>query len=59
MMKSLPLAVAMLAGTAAMAAAQTATPGIDARQAHQQQRIDKGVASGELNAKEAARLKKG
>jgi len=36
--------------------AQTATPGVDARQERQQQRIDQGVASGELNAREAARL---
>jgi hypothetical protein len=36
--------------------AQTATPGIDARQERQQQRIDQGVASGELNQREAARL---
>jgi len=38
--------------------AQTATPGIDARQERQQQRIDQGVASGELNQREASRLEK-
>ena len=38
--------------------AQTATPGIDARQERQQQRIDQGVASGELNQREAGRLQK-
>lgn len=32
---------------------------IDKRQALQQQRIDKGVASGQLNQKEAARLQHG
>jgi hypothetical protein len=32
---------------------------IDARQARQQERIDKGVASGQLNEKEAARMQKG
>lgn len=53
------LAAALIAGTAAAALAQTATPGIDQRQANQQQRIDKGVASGQLNQKEAARLQKG
>ena len=36
-----------------------ATPGIDKRQANQQQRIDQGVKSGELTGKEAARLEKG
>lgn len=35
----------------------TATPGLDKRQAEQQKRIDQGVASGQLNEKEAARLK--
>lgn len=38
--------------------AQTATPGIDARQERQQQRIDQGVASGELNKREAGRLER-
>lgn len=38
--------------------AQTATPGVDARQERQQQRIDQGVASGELNQREAGRLQK-
>ncbi|MBK7767371.1 MAG: hypothetical protein IPI44_15485 [Sulfuritalea sp.] len=36
-----------------------ATPGIDKRQANQQQRIDQGVKSGELTGKETARLEKG
>lgn len=35
----------------------TATPGLDKRQAEQQKRIDQGVASGQLNDKEAARLR--
>jgi len=40
--------------------AQTAsTPRIDQRQQNQQQRIDQGVKSGQLNQKEAARLEKG
>jgi hypothetical protein len=33
-----------------------ATPRIDNRQANQQQRIDKGVASGQLTSKEAAHM---
>jgi len=37
----------------------TSTPRIDQRQKQQQQRIDQGVKSGELNKKEAARLEKG
>jgi hypothetical protein len=40
------------------ALAQTATPGIDKRQANQEKRIDQGVKSGELNKREAARLEK-
>ncbi len=37
----------------------TSTPRIDQRQQNQQQRIDQGVKSGQLNRKEAARLEKG
>lgn len=37
----------------------TSTPRIDQRQENQQKRIDKGVQSGALNEKEAARLQKG
>jgi len=49
------LAIAL--SVASMAAlAQAATPGIDARQARQEQRIDRGVASGELTRREARRL---
>ena len=36
--------------------AQTATPRIDAREQHQQQRIANGVASGQLTAKETQNL---
>ena len=39
------------------ASAQTATPGITARQANERVRIHQGVASGELTQPEAARLK--
>ena len=54
---------AFLIGLIATAAAvpvyaQTATPGIDARQERQEQRIDQGVASGELNQREAGRLER-
>ena len=35
-----------------------ATPGLDKRQANQQKRIEQGVASGQLNAKETLRLEK-
>ncbi len=41
-----------------IAFAQTATPGIDKRQANQERRIEQGVKSGELTKKEAARLEK-
>jgi hypothetical protein len=36
--------------------AQTETPVIDQRQMNQEQRIDQGIASGQLNRREAARL---
>jgi uncharacterized membrane protein YebE (DUF533 family) len=39
--------------------AQANTPGIDQRQANQERRIDQGVASGQLNARETARLERG
>jgi len=39
-----------------IASAQAATPGIDQRQANQEQRIDKGIASGQLTDREANRL---
>lgn len=53
------LTLAVLAAFALPVMAQTATPKIDQRQANQQQRIDQGVASGQLTSKEAARLEKG
>lgn len=36
--------------------AQANTPGIDQRQANQEQRIDQGIAGGQLNEREARRL---
>jgi hypothetical protein len=62
-MKSFSIAVAAFAfaASAGFAAAQdtASTPRIDKRQERQQQRIDRGVQSGALNAKEASRLEKG
>lgn len=40
------------------AVAQTATPGADARQNAQSQRIEKGVESGHLTPREATRLER-
>ncbi len=54
------LVAALIAATLSVPVlAQSSTPGIDQRQANQQQRIDQGVSSGELNKREAARLEKG
>ena len=39
-----------------LAFAQAETPHIDKRQANQEQRIDQGIASGQLNEREANRL---
>ncbi len=59
-MKSHLIAAAVAAVVAVPAFAQSAaTPGIDQRQANQERRIDQGVASGELNARETARLERG
>lgn len=58
-MKVSMIATALLLGSATMTLAQTATPGVDARQANQQQRINQGVASGQLTGREAANLERG
>ena len=50
--------IGLISAAAAPVYAQTATPGVDARQERQQQRIDQGVASGELNQREANRLER-
>ena len=51
------VAAAVLALSAfAATAAGTDTPRIDQRQANQEQRIDKGIASGELTKREARRM---
>jgi hypothetical protein len=39
-----------------IAYAQADTPGIDQRQANQEQRIDRGIVSGQLTGREANRL---
>lgn len=54
------LAAAALAAIAWPALTQAqSTPRIDQRQENQDRRIDQGVASGQLNEREAARLEKG
>lgn len=54
-----PLLSALLLATVSGAAlAQTATPSLDRREARQEQRIQKGVQSGQLTAPEANRLER-
>ncbi len=58
------LAVALLTSVSATAMATSvanpaSTPGIDKRQVNQEKRIDQGIATGTLNAAEAARLNQG
>jgi Skp family chaperone for outer membrane proteins len=55
-MKMKALVAALALSVVGLAMAQPATPNLDKREAHQQQRINQGVASGQLNAKEANRL---
>lgn len=54
----LSLTVSTLLLSSSMAFAQANTPVIDQRQANQEQRIDQGIASGELTKREAHRLDK-
>ena len=49
-------AASVFMGSLAFAAANT--PGVDQRQANQERRIDQGIATGELNQREANRLNK-
>jgi hypothetical protein len=60
-MKKLPTAVValMLGAITLPALAGNNTPGIDKRQSNQERRIDQGIASGELNKRETARLERG
>lgn len=54
------LVIAALATVVSIPAfAQANTPGIDQRQLNQEQRIDQGIASGQLNQRETARLERG
>jgi opacity protein-like surface antigen len=57
-MKQMLLAVSALVVMAGIPFAQAETPVIDQRQANQEQRIDQGIASGQLNEREANRLNK-
>jgi len=58
-MKKMLLAVsAMTLMTSGMVFAQAETPVIDQRQTNQERRIDQGIASGQLNEREANRLNK-
>jgi uncharacterized protein HemX len=59
--KELCMSIKLLMGALAIAVsgvtlAQTATPGVDQRQANQAQRIQQGVASGQLTPRETERL---
>jgi hypothetical protein len=57
----LTLITAALALVSALASAQapnTATPRVDARQAKQERRIEQGVASGQLTARETLRVER-
>jgi hypothetical protein len=51
--------LAALLAAALPVAAQTSTPRVDQRQVNQEARIQQGVQSGQLTAKEAAKLEKG
>jgi hypothetical protein len=55
----LTLTLAMLLGGTAAWAQSNETPGVDARQERQQNRIAEGIASGQLTPRETARLERG
>lgn len=55
-MKQILFAVSALVLMTGIAFAEAETPVIDQRQANQEQRIDKGIESGQLNEREANRL---
>jgi opacity protein-like surface antigen len=57
-MKRMMWAVALCAGMSSAAFAEGETPVIDQRQANQERRIDQGIASGQLNQREANRLER-
>lgn len=56
---ALTVVLATLVAGTVLAQGTTSTPRIDARQERQAERIDKGVESGQLNQREAARMEKG
>lgn len=58
-MKTSRLAAGLVLALPLFALAQPATPGVDQRQLNQEQRIERGVASGSLTAREASRLERG
>lgn len=59
MMKTMLISMCgLILGFSGMAFAQAETPVIDQRQANQEKRIDQGIASGQLNEREANRLNK-
>ena len=55
-MKTMLLAVSGILLLTSTAFAEGETPVMDQRQANQEQRIDRGIASGQLNEREANRL---
>jgi len=57
-MKQMLFAIGALIVMTGSAYAQTDTPRLDERQANQERRIDEGIASGQLNQREAAKLDK-
>lgn len=57
-MRHILFAVGAMILTVGTLYAQAETPGIDQRQANQEQRIDKGIESGQLNEPEASRPEK-
>ena len=56
MKKTLLAVCGLILGINGPAFAQSETPVIDERQANQEQRIDQGIESGQLNEREANRL---
>lgn len=58
MRRRILFAISAVIVTTASVYAQAETPGIDQRQANQEQRIDQGIGSGQLNQREADRLNK-
>lgn len=57
-MKQMLLTVSAVVVMTGVAFAENETPGIDQRQTNQEQRVDQGIASGQLNEREADRLNK-